>query len=111
VAEADGEAKYGLSAASARVNGPEGAIRSVTAERRRERELTDLGLVVVRWTTDEITHDPARVARRVVAAWQRGDRRAFVGHLRRDGRWLDLPVASRRPSRPAEHRSSAEFGR
>lgn len=108
VGEADGAAKYVQDDWRKDVGPPELAARRVVAERRRERDLTDLGLAVVRWTTDEITKDPPQVARRVVSAWQRAVPTTFTGHLRHDGSWLDLPA--RRPPAPfpTEHRPSGE---
>lgn len=84
VAEADGAAKY-LMTGSGGLPAPataESVARRVADERHREQALRDLGLQVVRWTTEEITTDPGAVVQRVTAARLRGSRERFVGRLR-----------------------------
>jgi len=62
----------------------------VVAEKVREDDLRGLGLVVVRWDTAQIRHEPTAVARRVAAARSRGALARFTGRLRQGDRWLDL---------------------
>jgi hypothetical protein len=90
VGEADGAGKYRKAATTADESA-QAAARAVVAEARRERELTSLGLQVVRWDTDEIKSNPAKVAQRVMAERARGDIRRFTGRLRSAGVWLTLP--------------------
>ncbi len=82
VAEADGFAKYLI--ADPATTGPTGSsvARRFVSERKRERQLLDLGLQMVRWDTPDITQRESEVARRVRAARAAGDIRRFRGHLR-----------------------------
>lgn len=57
---------------------------------KRERELADLRLQVVRWDTPDVTRCEEEVARCVRAARTVGDIAAFRGHLRVGGEWVHL---------------------
>ncbi len=89
-AEADGAGKYLLADEDGTESTGQSAARRVVAERRRERALLDLGLEVVRWDTWEMRHRADAVASRVNAARSRGRLSRFRGHLRVDGRRVDL---------------------
>ncbi|MEZ5116003.1 MAG: hypothetical protein R2737_07025 [Candidatus Nanopelagicales bacterium] len=73
VGEADGMAKYGT--------GPTEMAARLAAQRERQDRLEALGLIVVRWTWDEIMQAPLMVAQRVLAALDRG------AALKRAGFW------------------------
>lgn len=100
VAEADGDGKY-LRPGTGSDPAPEVAARVVLQERRRERAVEGTGLVVVRWTRQEIRREEITVAARVRATRARGDLRRFRGRLRLDGEWLDLSRYLRGEGPPA----------
>jgi hypothetical protein len=60
----------------------EAGVRIVLAEKAREDALRSAGLEVVRWTTAEILRHLPDVARRIRAAYARGNPGRFTGHLR-----------------------------
>lgn len=90
VAEADGRTKYLVPGPRLDDATAESAAEHVVAERDRERRLLDLGLEVVRWGTAEIWTELDDVVRRVRETLVRGDLHRFRGHLRIDGRLVDL---------------------
>ena len=96
VAEADGAGKYLIPAGESDAPTGRAAAERVVAERKRERELIDLRLEVVRWDREEILHQAGEVAARVRGARRAGDISRFRGHLRVDGAWVNL--ASRQTS-------------
>ncbi|HET7305587.1 MAG TPA: type IV toxin-antitoxin system AbiEi family antitoxin domain-containing protein [Segeticoccus sp.] len=100
VGEADGDGKYLRPDADSGPD-PEVTSRAILAERRRERAVERTGLVMVRWTRQEIRRDGFGVAARVRAGRARGDLRRFRGRLRVDGEWLDLSRYLRHEGPPA----------
>ncbi len=95
VAECDGTGKYLLDAEGRYGPDPRQAALRVVDEGKRERALERLGLLVVRWDTDEITDDGGPPAQRVEEARSRGDITRFRGRLRLGNRWVDLSRFSR----------------
>jgi hypothetical protein len=84
--EADGQDKYFLDSVSGRLSPEQSAVRRIASERGRHDALEALGLVGVRWTTDEIRNRPGVVAARVQAGLRRADPTAFTGWIRWEGR-------------------------
>ncbi len=87
VGEADGRAKYALSADGGDRDqsgdlSAETVRRSLIREKEREDRLRDAGLEVVRWGTADIVHRPERVAEALRRAFRRGDPSRFSGSLR-----------------------------
>lgn len=81
--EADGAAKYVLSADGVDAASAADVVRQVERSLRsqydREARLAELGVTVVRWTTAEILRSPGRVAARIRAACARGRAAGFRG--------------------------------
>ncbi|MGI8900747.1 MAG: type IV toxin-antitoxin system AbiEi family antitoxin domain-containing protein [Nocardioides sp.] len=90
VAEADGTGKYLIPTSGSTEPTARSAAERVISERHRERAVLDLGLEVARWDNHEIQHQLDDVVRRVQRTRLTGSIRRFRGHLRVEGRVIDL---------------------
>lgn len=88
VLEADGLRKYLLAARTEHLSEREVVTRALVAQNTRQRNLEQLGLVCVRWDTDEIRHTAAKVAARVQRARRTNSLDRFTGWLRVEKRWI-----------------------
>lgn len=84
--EADGAGKYLLLTEELGLTPEESVALTLAQQEQRHERLTALRLTGVRWTTQEIQHQPEEVVRRVWRALQATDPADFRGWLRRDGR-------------------------
>lgn len=81
-AEADGQEKYLLRSGEGGVSEEESRAEAMAKQQERHTRLEALGLVGVRWTTEEIRHQRDLVASRVAEALRRGDPARFTGWAR-----------------------------
>jgi hypothetical protein len=92
--EPDGRAKYlaGLGRLPADVDAAADAVsahvrRALLRQNERQRRLEDLGVVVVRWGTNDVAARPRTVVARAGRARRAADRSAFTGQLLRPPPW------------------------
>ena len=96
--EADGASKYRLLAEELGITADESVAQVMARQTERHERLVSLGLVGVRWTTQEIQRQPELVAQRVRDALATAEPGMFRGWLRSGNRIV--------PPQPLPHRAA-----